>query len=655
MRKSLLFVLLALLTSFTSFSSADEYFVDSFLGNDSASGTDPSEAWRSLERVNKAELHAGDVVRFRRDCIWRGKLEAANGEKDSPIVYTDYSLGGEKFPPRIVNSVDLSSEKDWILVDDSNPDLKIWGTKESKLTFLEDDNEFIKQFAQGQWHIYTEGDSKAKLKETRFEELDNRNGYTLECVEPGTKLTNMQLSSKTFPVVAGRDVVFRFMARASVPCDLGAHVYVMEPKAPWNVYANIVSCDLNITTEWKEFSIAFHTTVDAENGRLTFFTGGSIPKDATFDFVPLPAKEFRFEGMRLTTDVGNIIFTDKCAESEPLKKIFAPTSYQQEFCGFKRWAYDELKSNYDFWYDNKNFRLFLASPENPGKLFDSIEAAQRDYCCVVDGHDVTIENMIFSHSASHGVAFLNSKRGIVRNCAFDWIGGGDLYNQGGDGPRVRYGNGVEFWLGCEDCLVEKCRFSRVYDVAVTTQGPDVTGAKNLLIRDCLMYRCEQAFEIWFTNSETKVEGLVFENNLCVDCGRDWSHIQRPDKRATAILAYGLNSKIVDITIRKNVFYETAQYFNWALTDRVKEYKIDDNVYWAEPSKSHEFGERYFCYDAGKAKETMTFEAFRAETGLELNSRWVEPKFQNYEFDDFTLLNADELEAGPRGVDWKPLW
>lgn len=638
-----------------------EYYVDSRTGSDLNSGVSPEQAWKSIDKVNGADLKPGDVVRFRRNGLWRGKLVTKSGSEGKPIVYSDYGTGAEKFPPRIVNSVDLSGETNWKFVSElSGTDLKIWGTREPEDVPVESPAEFVKTFAQGKWHIYTEEDAKATFKSSKFEDVEKSDGYTLECVEPGARGTYMQLTTQGFPVRAGYDVEFSFLARASSPCNIGSNISVFMSGKPWTSYANKIFSTGEVGTEWKKCVALFHTNADAEDGRMTFFIGGALQKGTKLDFIPLGAREVQTKGFRILNDVGNLVLTEPGADSDPNKdadteKVFASTFDKRERCGFKRWTMNELKAKDDFWYDYDTRRVYFVATDNPGKLFESIEAPLRENCCVCGGHDVVIENITFSHTGSHGISLPKTKRGIVRNCSFDWIGGGDLYNQGGGGKRVRYGNGVEFWDGSEDCLVEKCRFSRVYDVAITTQGPELDVSRNLVMRDCLMYRCEQAFEIWFTNPETVVEGLVFENNLCVDCGRDWSHIQRPNKISTPILGYGLEAKKVDITIRNNVFCESAQFFVKCWHNRIGEYKIDDNVYWVYENRPHENGDRYFGFDASHGKKETTFEDFRKETGHDQHSRWVEPKFKDYEHDDFTLMNALELNAGPRVESWTPLW
>ena len=87
-----------------------EYYVDSAAGDDAAAGTSPQTAWRSLEKVNAAELRPGDVVRFKRGGLWRGSLAPRSGEPGNPVTYTSYGTGAK---PILQQSVDRSRPEDW--------------------------------------------------------------------------------------------------------------------------------------------------------------------------------------------------------------------------------------------------------------------------------------------------------------------------------------------------------------------------------------------------------------------------------------------------------------------------------------------------------------------------------------------------------------
>ncbi|WP_240506345.1 right-handed parallel beta-helix repeat-containing protein [Thermoactinospora rubra] len=75
------------------------YYVDSRSGDDSAAGTSPGTAWRSLEKVASAGLKPGDVVSFARGGSWRGPLPLeADGTAARPISVRAHGSGAR---PRI--------------------------------------------------------------------------------------------------------------------------------------------------------------------------------------------------------------------------------------------------------------------------------------------------------------------------------------------------------------------------------------------------------------------------------------------------------------------------------------------------------------------------------------------------------------------------
>ncbi|MFI5729815.1 hypothetical protein ACIA49_06795 [Kribbella sp. NPDC051587] len=73
-----MFTLAALLTtSLLVVPAADPppiHYVDAAAGNDSAAGTSPATAWKSLAKVNAANFSAGDQIMFKRGGSWTGTL-----------------------------------------------------------------------------------------------------------------------------------------------------------------------------------------------------------------------------------------------------------------------------------------------------------------------------------------------------------------------------------------------------------------------------------------------------------------------------------------------------------------------------------------------------------------------------------------------------
>ena len=111
----------------------------------------------------------------------------------------------------------------------------------------------------------------------------------------------------------------------------------------------------------------------------------------------------------------------------------------------------------------------------------------------------------------------------IRNCEFHEIGGSELSYVL---KETRYGNGIECWTDSSDVLVENCRFSGIYDVAITMQGNEVTqGWTNMIFRNNVIWNCQQCFEIWSLGDlpNPGFKNCVFENNVCIDSGYGWSY------------------------------------------------------------------------------------------------------------------------------------
>ncbi|MFI6925654.1 right-handed parallel beta-helix repeat-containing protein [Nonomuraea spiralis] len=70
------------------------YYVDSRAGDDGAAGTSADKPWKTLEKVNAADLKPGDTVSFKRGSSFTGPLMlTANGTAARPIVITSHGAG----------------------------------------------------------------------------------------------------------------------------------------------------------------------------------------------------------------------------------------------------------------------------------------------------------------------------------------------------------------------------------------------------------------------------------------------------------------------------------------------------------------------------------------------------------------------------------
>jgi len=110
--KTLLTILFASL-ALCPLAEATTYYVSSRSGRDSNSGVSPRFAWRTLDRVNHAQLRPGDSVLLRRGETWRETLQPhSTGIERTPIQFGAFGLGSR---PVISGSDPVPSTK-WINV-----------------------------------------------------------------------------------------------------------------------------------------------------------------------------------------------------------------------------------------------------------------------------------------------------------------------------------------------------------------------------------------------------------------------------------------------------------------------------------------------------------------------------------------------------------
>jgi parallel beta-helix repeat protein len=84
---------------------AATYYVDSAGGNDGSSGRSAFQPWKTLRKVSKTKLAAGDLVRLRCGGVWRETLDVnGSGTTGKPIIVESY---GEGEPPLIEGAVKI--------------------------------------------------------------------------------------------------------------------------------------------------------------------------------------------------------------------------------------------------------------------------------------------------------------------------------------------------------------------------------------------------------------------------------------------------------------------------------------------------------------------------------------------------------------------
>jgi hypothetical protein len=585
-----------------------KFYLDSKNGNDNSDGLSPQTAWETISRLNRQPLIGGDTVLFKRGGLWREPLLPKSGSEGNPVIYDSFGQG-EK--PILQGAVSRNNPADW-----KSCGKNLWETVKiepvvgNKITV-----------ADSPWSVYQEKPADVSLKS---EKKDGANRSILTVKKAGEKTSRIQFIGPKIPAeFLNEHTLLTFRARATKPLTIPG-IVVRHQGFPYSSFHS-ASNAVNITGEWKEYSVFlpqnFTQKDAAEAGQLVLYLGGNIPDDLVFEFefVSIHSASYPQGQQPITLDAGNIIFDGG------------------KLVGFKRWGIDELKESGDFWYDSVNHKVVLYSEVNPAASFSEIELClKRNIISHAGLNDCIIRNLVLRYSAGHGVGGQGAYRTTIEDCDIYFIGGGHLYTR--DNKPVRYGNGIEWWSEASDCLVQRCRLWEIYDVAFTVQGniPNKT-VRNIVMRDNLIWNCEQSFEYWrreegtenTAGGQTLTENVIFENNTCVDSGFGWSHRQRPDKRGTHFLSYQVTTK-TDITLRNNIFCNGKNSCISMYSDWRKGATLYNNL-WYQPA-----GEWFVEFQHKYLYKTEEYNKYLTEFGIDKNSILAKPVFIDAAKRDYRL-------------------
>lgn len=183
---------------------------------------------------------------------------------------------------------------------------------------------------------------------------------------------------------------------------------------------------------------------------------------------------------------------------------------------------------------------------NPGAIFKSIEFSVRDHA-IAAMRNVTIDNIRVINAGAHGVSAGNCNGLTVRNCEFEWIGGGIQGHT--NGYATRFGNAVEIWGKTDDYKVYNCYFNQIYDAAMTAQYKTTSASdedNKVALRDITFtgnvvantkYPIEIFLGISRQDDTYAIENLLAEYNFFIDIGSGLCE-QSPDDTTPAGLKSG---------------------------------------------------------------------------------------------------------------------
>jgi hypothetical protein len=218
--------------------------------------------------------------------------------------------------------------------------------------------------------------------------------------------------------------------------------------------------------------------------------------------------------------------------------------------GYKIPGIELLANQWDFYSDEFYLYVYSAySPSNSSIKFSSNGIG------VQLSSNMIVRDLKITGSGGHGVQGRNLKNVRIERVEISEIGGAYLPGFG-DG-KVRYGNGIEFWNGSENCKVKGCNVTQVYDAAYTLQGIGAEADfRNTIFRKNFADKNEQSFEVWAREGAPGFTTCRFMQNKCFNAGYGWSHEVRPSKNeAVHLLSYTWDVQNTDLLIENNMFYK----------------------------------------------------------------------------------------------------
>jgi len=402
----------------------------------------------------------------------------------------------------------------------------------------------------------------------------------------------------------------------------------LTPETAWQTIAKVDSTITGGDIVKFRCGDTFYGTINTPAGPdaehpTTFTSYGDGEKPTISQYkIPVPgAWERHIDGVYKLNLTDNTKFT---GNTKDIDSNVGFMKVNGEYKFRKRFNIADLASRWDFYCDD--IYVYVLSDLNPNDYVSDVKIAC-NIRCIKLADNIRIENIIFRGTGGHGVNGI-SVNSYIGNCEFHELGGSRLggVERNGRFNTTRYGNGVEYWSNSANGTVENCKFSEIYDVAITMQGSRVErNWDNMYFRNNVIWNCTQGFELWATTESTEPVGYTncyFENNAVFDCGYCWGYEARPNKGCSAhLMIYNIKVPLCDLTVRNNVFARAQSNFMYKsgkMDSFPKDCKIYDNVIIRH--EGQELGFRSAC----TASENMEFEKMILENNQVFNT----PKYRH---------------------------
>lgn len=216
----------------------------------------------------------------------------------------------------------------------------------------------------------------------------------------------------------------------------------------------------------------------------------------------------------------------------------------------------DLKDEYTFYSDLETHELFLCAPDNPGKIYSSIEIGTRVNTIRGYASHLTVDNLHIQHCGAHGVQDVVGSHLTVKNCIFDWLGGSILTGYNG-GNTVRYGNAVEVGR-CDGYLVKNNWMYQIYDTGITHQAGSQSKCDvhqyDAMYLDNLVEYCFWSLEFYNGQNEfdRDIKNVYITGNFCRFGGFGWGCRGR-ENGAPMFASSSCCDNTQDFCVENNIF------------------------------------------------------------------------------------------------------
>ncbi len=292
------------------------------------------------------------------------------------------------------------------------------------------------------------------------------------------------------------------------------------------------------------------------------------------------------------TEYGN--YDEKCAYMMILNK-------ERDFKNEK-----DLKEEYTAYSNLETDTLYVYAPDNPGKIYDSMEIGTRVNAIRGRGSHLTIDNLHIMHAGAHGVQDIIGTHLTVTNCIFNWIGGSVLMGYKPDNS-VRYGNAVEVGR-CDGYLVKNNWIYQIYDTGITHQtGPQAkldVHQYDAMYLDNLIEYCLWSVEFYNGDNEFDhdIKNVYITGNFCRFGGFGWGCKGR-ENGAPMVASAPCCPNVQHFVLENNIFDRCTGNLVWLKENEPGNYRIQfrSNVYIQPKDKRFltTFGQVHFFNDNAK--------------------------------------------------------